>query len=409
MQEPPVDKSRVGEDRGSAMDRAREYFQGNPKVAIGAAAGGGAVLIALSILLFQNMTDRGEPAPVGGIQANPGMMGTPTGSDIATNTGPAGAAGTVTTPTTTTPMGTAGAGGGTSAAGTAPGVKMAKNTLPAGAAGAGGMGGAAMGGQPAGKAGAAGAKTAGAKGAAGAKKAAKPQAGQRTGLGGAAGAAMGGPAGAAGAAGTGGAAGMGGFTGMTGATAGTGAAGTGQGADQVAKAPPGVPTRRNPFAPTTELRGVIASVRVAQAAQPIAEAHPLYQELNPPKPQVQLATDDNDGPPVPAMRVSATVEGFQVAAILQMGDQYFQVTPGKMIPDDNPVFRVEKIEKDKVLLTRRWRLGNRKGVQRITVPLVGSATQTAGTPGGGFPGGMMGAPGGASGGAPGSGRQNTAD
>jgi hypothetical protein len=50
------------------------------------------------------------------------------------------------------------------------------------------------------------------------------------------------------------------------------------------------------------------------------------------------------------------------------------VIPGKMIPESNPVYRVERIEQDKVHLTRRWEMGTRKGTQKIEVLVAGSST-----------------------------------
>jgi hypothetical protein len=132
--------------------------------------------------------------------------------------------------------------------------------------------------------------------------------------------------------------------------------------------PPGVPTRRNPFAENTELRQVIASIPPDPEAPSIdAPAHHLWQELNPPQPSDPAADAVGGGPAVPAMRLSGVIIGHQVSALLDLNGEHLHITPGKMIPEENPVFRVESIERDKAILTRRWEMGGRKGVQRIEV------------------------------------------
>ena len=40
------------------------------------------------------------------------------------------------------------------------------------------------------------------------------------------------------------------------------------------------------------------------------------------------------------------------------------MTPGKRIPESNPVYYVERIENDRVVLIRRWEVNGVKGVQR---------------------------------------------
>lgn len=165
--------------------------------------------------------------------------------------------------------------------------------------------------------------------------------------------------------------------------------------EQARPQPPGVPTRTNPFAPNREIRDVLASIpRPTQGPVVLAEAHDLWKELNPPKPPEQVDTTEDAGPPVPPMRVTGIVLGSQVAAVLQIGSQYMQVTPGRMIPEGNPVYRVERIETDRVVLTRRWQAGERKGVQRIEVNLAGGAAPVAPVaPGVGVPGGNRPGPG----------------
>lgn len=185
-----------------------------------------------------------------------------------------------------------------------------------------------------------------------------------------------------------------------------GAGGSAPGADKPPKAKgPGVPTRRNPFGMNTELKTAYNSIpEINQPKQkdPLADQHLLWQELQAENPKVTSTGvtegEDAPGPPVPPMRVAAIQRGAQVACIIQIGSEYFHATPGKMIPDQTPVYRVEQIENDKAVLTRRWEDQGRKGVQRIEVSLQGSSnpsTTPAGfAPGMGYPGGGGNGPGG---------------
>jgi hypothetical protein len=150
---------------------------------------------------------------------------------------------------------------------------------------------------------------------------------------------------------------------------------------------PGVATRANPFAPNSDIRQVLDSIPTVDPD--LAFPHDIYQnELYKPPLPVTPGDDDQGGPPVPAMRVAGIVQGTdQLSAMLQMGDAFLHVTPGNMIPEHNPIYRVERIEPDKVILTRRWEVGTRKGTQRIEVALAHGQVSTPMMPGaGGFPG-----------------------
>ncbi|HEU4754747.1 MAG TPA: hypothetical protein VFU47_16685, partial [Armatimonadota bacterium] len=154
---------------------------------------------------------------------------------------------------------------------------------------------------------------------------------------------------------------------------------------------PGVPTRGNPFAPSKEIQGVLDSIPDIQIPPTLAAPHDLYRELYTPKPQTDVAADENDGPPVPPMRVAGIIQGSdQLTAMIQMGDVFMTVTPGNMIPEGNPVYRVERIEPSKVVLTRRWEMGERKGTQRIEVALANGAQTQPAAYGPGFTPGMGG-------------------
>ncbi|MFN3648092.1 MAG: hypothetical protein ACK47B_00820 [Armatimonadota bacterium] len=165
---------------------------------------------------------------------------------------------------------------------------------------------------------------------------------------------------------------------------------------------PGLPRgdfgRGNPFAETREITSVLDSEVAERQPEYLAPPQNIYAELYEPKPDegVTVGEDDQGGPAVPTMRVAGMVEGSQIAAVLQIGSQYMTVTPGKMVPEGNPVYRVDRVEKDKIFLSRRWETGGRKGVQRIEVGLRGSPEMgnpylaAGGGPMGAGPGGMPG-------------------
>ncbi len=189
---------------------------------------------------------------------------------------------------------------------------------------------------------------------------------------------------------------------MFGSGGGFGGAGGGTGGavasiEAIKKAPsPGVPTRDNPFKENSDLLAVVRSV--PQRDPDLAPAHALYNEVMPIRATVNEQGDPLEGPPIPAMRVTGIIEGQQIAAMLQIGGAYITAVPGQEIPKDNPTYRVEAVEKDRVTLTRRWAFGDRKGTQRIEVPLAADPSQQAAF-GGGFPGGagQPGGPGGSGG------------
>ena len=158
------------------------------------------------------------------------------------------------------------------------------------------------------------------------------------------------------------------------------------------KQPPGVPVRGNPFAPNKELAEVLKSIPTPPTSpEAVAPAHDIYNELYEPPPSVTVSDDENEGPPVPPMRVTGIILGTQVSALMQIGGEFLQVTPGKWLPNDNnPIYRVERIEQGKVILTRKWEEGNRKGIQRIEVGISGASGGGSGfRPGGGTRPGMF--------------------
>jgi len=171
------------------------------------------------------------------------------------------------------------------------------------------------------------------------------------------------------------------------AAPGAGAPGApGAAADAPRTSAPLRPAGANPFKPNNEIRRVIANAALNNLPKPVppdltipGPQENLYFELSPPKPASPVEQGEGlAGPPIPAMRVSAIVRGDQITALLQIGEQFVQVTPGIMVPKNNPVYRVERIENERVILVRRWTEGTRKGVQRIEVTLQGAAQQAGG-------------------------------
>jgi len=193
---------------------------------------------------------------------------------------------------------------------------------------------------------------------------------------------------------------MGGVSAAPGGMAGPGGAPGAAAEGATKKKAAGVPTRKNPFAETKEIDDVLKSIPEPPVPEFTAQAHNIYvDELHKPKPPVGevLAEDETDGPPIPTMRVAGVVYGKQVSATLQIGEQYIQVTPGQMVPASNPLYRVDRIEQEKVFLSRRWETGSgptsKKGVQRIEVGLSARAASPGGAgygAPGGYPGGYPG-------------------
>jgi len=154
-----------------------------------------------------------------------------------------------------------------------------------------------------------------------------------------------------------------------------------------ASASAGVPTRKNAFDVNSELAKSVKAVppppgpvMAVDRTVPVTPA--LWQQLQsqrPPDPGPVTLGESQPGPPIPAMRVAAIQQGAQVSAVLQIGGEFMQVTPGKRIPEGQPVYWVERIEGDRVILVRRWEANGAHGTQRIEVTLQG-ATPQGGSP-----------------------------
>ncbi len=169
---------------------------------------------------------------------------------------------------------------------------------------------------------------------------------------------------------------------------GVGAAGAAPAAGPEKDLPPGVPGRKNPFSATKEVSDILRTIDPYKPPADIGPQHGLYDDLNPRAKQKKIDSDENDGPAVPPMRLLGVVLGAQISGLLQMGSEYIPIRPGMMIPEGRPTYRVERIESDKVLLVNRWEIGDRKGTQRIEVPLAPMTPAPTFQPGSGMmPGG----------------------
>lgn len=187
-----------------------------------------------------------------------------------------------------------------------------------------------------------------------------------------------------------------------------------EGAKKAGESGPKPPNRANPFGPNTEIAKVMDSIPKPPELLDYPAQQNIYGELHTPKPPKGASdNDDLDGPPVPPMRLAGIIQGSdRLTAMLQMGSSFMAVHPGQKVPDANEgPYRVDTIEPNRIMLSRRWEIGDRKGVQKVEVPLSDGQRTAAvggypgggagGYPGGGAPGMPGGYPGGGPGGYPG--------
>jgi hypothetical protein len=166
-----------------------------------------------------------------------------------------------------------------------------------------------------------------------------------------------------------------------------GAAVAGLGGTQtpVKKAGPRPPSRKDPFKAPNEL--VPPPVPIAER---LPTTPPLYvqnrlEEINTPTPE-QFIRDVPD----PPMRMAGALFGNRVYGVLEINGQTQVVNPG----DKVGIYRVERVERDKIILSRP----SRRGRKRVEAQLTGNPalanqypTGDTGVPGG--PAGYGGAPG----------------
>lgn len=141
---------------------------------------------------------------------------------------------------------------------------------------------------------------------------------------------------------------------------------------------PRPPHRANPFLPNGEIRRLLPGPPPPERPLPgpVAPALPLYAELRP-DPTTTPGLDRGE-PPLPPMRVAAVIVGARTSAVLQIGERLFTVTPGQRVPEEAPVFRVDAIERERVVLSRRWEQRGIQRVQRVEIALSGAAGPGAG-------------------------------
>lgn len=197
--------------------------------------------------------------------------------------------------------------------------------------------------------------------------------------------------------------GPGGPMGVTGYGSDTsGAPVTGAGAKQtVKKAGPRPPARKDPFKTPTEL--VPEPTPIAQALPPNdMYVNSRIEEISKPTPD-QFIRDIPD----PPMRMAGALWGNRVYGVLEINGQTQVVNPG----DKVGIYRVERVERDRIVLSRPGRHGRRT----VEALLAGNPaleaqypTGDAGIPGGptgyGGPAGYAPPGGGSSGGPAGSGK-----
>jgi len=157
--------------------------------------------------------------------------------------------------------------------------------------------------------------------------------------------------------GTGGVAGTGSGSGSAAAGGAGGAKGAAAGAGpgepkKVASA--AVPSRSDPFQYNSELRGLYGEMRplfTEPVVLPPAHVDQWYELYKPPHGREEGNEDVVPNLPVPPMRVAGIHNGNVVSAILEVqGQVQPPVVPGAKVLND---FRVDRIERDKVVLSRK--------------------------------------------------------
>lgn len=119
---------------------------------------------------------------------------------------------------------------------------------------------------------------------------------------------------------------------------------------------PGVPVRKDPFAPNTEIWKVLASiprsVPTRQAAA-LSPRHPVYTELRGERSPSDAARERQPAA-LPPMRLLGLVEGGQLSAILRVGAgpsaQVVQAVPGTVVEYGAFTARVARIEPGRIVL-----------------------------------------------------------
>jgi hypothetical protein len=166
-----------------------------------------------------------------------------------------------------------------------------------------------------------------------------------------------------------------------------GAAGT---ASTAKKAGPRPPARKDPFKTPTEL--MPPPVPIAEQLPAVNNLYVDYRTKELQQPTLEQFVRDTPDPP---MRMAGALWGNRVYGVLEINGQTQVVNPG----DKVGIYRVERVERDRIVMSRPGRRGRR----RVEALLAGNPslagqypTGDAGVPGG--PGGYGGPPGGPPGG-----------
>jgi translation initiation factor IF-2 len=206
----------------------------------------------------------------------------------------------------------------------------------------------------------------------------------------------------------GGPAGMPGMPGMYGAPGGDPYGGTGTqtaaATTEEKKAGPKPPRDGDPFGATTPAAARAVEAAATSSTEPLplqlaaGPTPPLYEAFRWEKAAAETVTGTAPESPDIPMRMAGVLWGPRVYGLLEVNGQVDSYTPGDTVAT---IYRVERIERDRMILSKRLSDGKRKQVE---VPLAGSPYAqgqydttggAGGYPGGyGAPGGYPGAPGG---------------
>lgn len=198
---------------------------------------------------------------------------------------------------------------------------------------------------------------------------------------------------------------------------GTGGAGAAATPTEPKKAGPKPPRDSDPFVGQDAAAARVVESAASAVTEPLPLAMatgptpPLYEAFRWEKATLETATGTAPESPDIPMRMAGVLWGPRVYGLLEVNGQVDSYTPGDTVAT---IYRVERIERDRIILSKRLLDGKRKQVE---VPLAGSPYAQGqydttggaggypgapGGPGGGYGGGYPGAPGGGYG-APGGG------
>lgn len=150
---------------------------------------------------------------------------------------------------------------------------------------------------------------------------------------------------------------------------GTGAPGT---TTETKKAGPKPPRDRDPFVATTPAQALQVEAQAAAATEPppiqlaTGPTPALYEAYRWEKAQEETVTGTAPESPDIPMRMAGVLWGPRVYGLLEVNGEVNSYTPGDTVAT---IYRVERIERDKMVLSKRLSSGKRK---LIDVPLAGN-------------------------------------